>query len=67
MHWRLIKIVRARGFGFVRDLGGRVMLFHRSELKETDFDALVVGTSVEFNSERGPQGFQTVNIHRLET
>ena len=66
MHWRVMKLVKARGFGFARDSGGRLILFHSSELKGTDFDALVVGAEVELDSERGPEGLRAVNIQRLE-
>ena len=66
MKGRVIKLVQTRGFGFVRDVGGRVIFFHRSELRGTDFSALDVGTNVEFESENGPQGLRAVNIHRLE-
>jgi len=66
MHWRVIKLVKARGFGFVRDSGGRLVLFHRFELKGADFDSLIVGADVQFDSERGPEGLRAVNIQRLE-
>jgi cold shock CspA family protein len=66
MNWKVIKLVLARGFGFARDSGGRVMLFHRSELKGRDFDSLVVGSDVEFESERGPEALRAVNVQRPE-
>jgi cold shock CspA family protein len=66
MHWRVMKLVKARGFGFARDSGGRLILFHRFEMKGTDFDALIVGADVEFDYERGPEGLRAVNIQRLE-
>jgi hypothetical protein len=34
-------------------------------LKATDFESLVVGAVVEFDSERGPEGLRAVNIQRL--
>ena len=66
MHWRVMKLVKARGFGFVRDSGGRLIRFHRLELKGTDFDALVVGANVQFDSEKGPEGLRAATIQRLE-
>ena len=66
MHWRVMKLNKLRGFGFARDSGGRMVLFHRFELKGTDFDALVVGADIEFDLERGPEGLRAVNIQRLE-
>ena len=66
MHWRVMKLVKARGIGFARDSGGRLILFHRSELKGADFDALVEGENVQFDSEKGPEGLRAGTIHRLE-
>jgi cold shock CspA family protein len=66
MHWRVMKLVKARRFGFARDSGGRLVLFHRFEMKGTDFDALTLGADVEFDSERGPEGLRAVNIQRLK-
>ena len=58
MKGRVIKLVRARGFGFIRDVGGRVIFFHRSELSGADYDALKVGTNVEFDVIRDAEGLQ---------
>ena len=66
MQWRVMKLVKARGIGFVRDSGGRLILFHRSELKGADFDALVEGENVRFDSEKGPEGLRPGTVHRLE-
>ena len=66
MKGRIISLVRVRGFGFVRDVGGTVIFFHSSELRGADFDALKVGTNLEFDSERGTNGLRAVNIHLLE-
>ena len=66
MHWRVMKLVKARGFGFARDSGGRLIRFHRLELKGTAFDTLVVGANVQFDSEKGPEGLRAVTIQRLE-
>jgi cold shock CspA family protein len=66
MRWRVMKLNKPRGFGFARDSGGRLVLFHRFELKGTVFDALVVGADVEFDFQRGPEGLRAVNIQRLE-
>ena len=61
MHWRVKKLVKARGFGFARDSGGRLIRFHHFELKGTDFDALVVGADVHFDSEKGPEALRVRN------
>jgi cold shock CspA family protein len=61
-----MKLLKARGIGFARDSGGRLIRFHRSELKGTDFEALVEGANVQFDSEKGPEGLRAGTIHRLE-
>lgn len=66
MQWRVMKLVKARGFGFARDSGGRLIRFHRLELKETDFDALVPGANVQFDPEKGPEGLRAATNDPLE-
>jgi cold shock CspA family protein len=62
MKGRVIKLVQVRRFGFVRDAGGEVIFFQRSESRGADFDALEVGTNVEFDSEKGAMGLRAMNI-----
>ncbi len=62
MQWRVMKLVKPRGFGFARDSGGRLIRFHHFELKGKEFDALVVGADVHFDSEKGPEALR-VPIH----
>jgi cold shock CspA family protein len=66
MHWRVMKLVKARDFGFARDAGGRLVRFHRLELKGTGFDSLVVGANVQFDSENGPEGLRAGTIQRVK-
>ena len=37
------RLVRDRGFGFIRDEGGQEWFFHRSAVKEGSFDQLNEG------------------------
>lgn len=60
------KLIRDRGFGFIRAEDGTEIFFHRSALEGTDFDALEEGNDVEFNSERGPKGPRAVNIRMIK-
>ena len=54
------KLVKDRGFGFIRAEDGRELFFHRSALRGVEFESLSEGQSVEFDIEkqgggRGPQ------------
>ena len=60
------RLIRDRGFGFIRAEDGREIFFHRSALEEIDFDALEEGNSVEFDVEKGPKGPRAVNIRMIE-
>jgi cold shock protein len=50
------RIIRDRGFGFIRSTEGQEIFFHRSSLKQLDFDSLKEGEVVEFEIERGEKG-----------
>ena len=50
------RVVRDRGFGFIRSAEGREIFFHRSSLQGLNFDALQEGDAVEFEVEDGPKG-----------
>jgi len=60
------KIIRDRGFGFIKAEDGREIFFHRSALEGIDFETLEEGNNVEFNSERGPKGPRAVDIKIIE-
>lgn len=53
------RIVREKGFGFIRDAGGAEWFFHRSEVQpKGEFDMLNEGDSVSFTpgkSDKGPR------------
>ncbi|MBI3091536.1 MAG: cold shock domain-containing protein [Candidatus Tectomicrobia bacterium] len=50
------KLVRDRGFGFIRAEDGREIFFHFSALQPGVFDTLVEGDAVEFQVEQGNKG-----------
>ncbi|HUX10697.1 MAG TPA: cold shock domain-containing protein [Terriglobia bacterium] len=56
------RVVRDRGFGFIRSTEGREVFFHRSSLQGLDFDQLKEGDAVEFEMEDGPKGPRAVEI-----
>jgi CspA family cold shock protein len=59
---KIKRLIRLRGFGFIRTEDGEEVFFHRSWLQGEDFDALEEGTSVEFKRRRGPKGLRAVNL-----
>jgi cold shock protein len=50
------RVIRDRGFGFIKSTEGREIFFHRSSLQGLDFDTLKEGDAVEFEIEDGPKG-----------
>lgn len=52
------RLIRDRGFGFIRVEDGTDVFFHRSHCKDVSFDALEEGVTVEFeqaDSDKGPR------------
>ncbi|TAM82591.1 MAG: cold shock domain-containing protein [Acidobacteria bacterium] len=56
MQGTIKRVVRDRGFGFIRSAEGREIFFHRSSLQGLNFDTLKEGDAVEFDIEDGPKG-----------
>jgi len=52
----IAKLVRDRGFGFIRGNDGKDVFFHRSGLNNLNFDELEQGTTVDFEVENSPKG-----------
>jgi CspA family cold shock protein len=59
------KLVRERGFGFVRGDDGREVFFHRSGLGPADYDALSEGDVVEYVVQEGPRGARAENVRAI--
>ena len=55
------RLVRDRGFGFIRDDGGQEWFFHRSSVQGS-FDALNEGQRVSFDEEQSPKGPRAANV-----
>jgi len=51
----IIRVVRDKGFGFIRDDRGQELFFHRSSV-EGDFSRLNEGQSVAFEEESSAKG-----------
>jgi cold shock protein len=56
------RVVRDRGFGFIRTAEGREVFFHRSSLQGLTFESLNEGDAVEFEVEEGPKGLRAVTV-----
>ena len=55
------RLVRDRGFGFIRDDGGQEWFFHRSSV-EGSFDSLNEGQRVNFEEEPSAKGPRAGNV-----
>lgn len=62
---KIKKLVRERGFGFVRGDDGKEVFFHRSGLGSTDYDALSEGDTVEYVVQEGPRGARAENVRAI--
>jgi CspA family cold shock protein len=60
------RLVRDRGFGFIRDDGGQEWFFHRSSVKAGSFEALNEGQRVSFDEEPSAKGPRAGNIRAAE-
>jgi CspA family cold shock protein len=56
MQGTIKRVIRDRGFGFIRAADGQEIFFHRSSLQQLNFDSLKEGDAVEFDMERGEKG-----------
>lgn len=62
MQGTIKRVIRDRGFGFIRAADGQEIFFHRSSLQTLNFDGLNEGDSVEFEVERGDKGLRAVAV-----
>ena len=53
---RVKKMVRERGFGFIRGEDGKEVFFHRSGLNGGEYDTVNEGDVVEYVVQEGPRG-----------
>jgi CspA family cold shock protein len=56
------RLVRDRGFGFIKDDGGQEWFFHRSAVKAGAFEELNEGERVSFDEEPSAKGPRAGNI-----
>jgi CspA family cold shock protein len=62
---RIKKMVRERGFGFIRGEDGKEVFFHRSGLNAGDYDGLNEGDLVEYVIQEGPRGARAENVRAV--
>jgi len=56
------RLVRDRGFGFIRDDNGQEWFFHRSAVQDGSFDGLNEGVRVIFEEEPSAKGPRAANV-----
>ena len=64
MQGTIKRIVRDRGFGFIRSTDGQEVFFHRNGLQQMDFDSLQEGSTVEFEVEQSEKGPRATNVRQ---
>ena len=65
MTGKITKLIRNRGYGFIRDKNGDSIFFHLKALKNIDFKSLEEGMSVEFETDMGSKGIKAENISTI--
>ncbi len=59
---RIIRLVKAHGFGFIKTEQGEDLFFHRRQLQGVDYNSLSEGQQVEFEVDQGPDGSCAVKV-----
>ena len=52
----VVRMIRDRGFGFIRVESGAEIFFHHSAMPQGQFDAIQEGQELEFDIETDPRG-----------
>ena len=63
----VVRLIRDRGFGFIRLEDGSEVFFHHSSMNPGEFDSLHDGEEVEFTIEQDPRGrgSRAANVRRI--
>jgi len=62
MEGTIKRLMRDRGFGFIHAQDGQEVFFHRTSLKQLEFERLKEGLNVEFEMQRGERGLRAANV-----
>jgi cold shock protein len=65
----VVRLIRDRGFGFIRVADGSEVFFHHSSMGPGEFDALHENEEMEFTIEQDPRGrgSRAANVRRVGT
>ena len=66
-HALVSKLFPADGYGFITDLQGRDVYFHRDSLVNGDFERLKVGVEVRFEETQSDKGAHATTVHIVST
>ena len=56
------RLVKGRGFGFIKSTSGHELFFHQSQIQNTAFDSLREGQTIIFKVGLGRKGLQAINV-----
>ena len=59
---KIKRLMKDRGFGFIRGSDGQEIFFHRSSLDDVPFESLSEGQDVEFEIVQGQKGPAAQNV-----
>ena len=62
---KIKKMVRDRGFGFIRGEDGKEVFFHRSGMNGSDYDQVNEGDTVEYVIQEGPRGARAEHVRTI--
>lgn len=54
------------GYGFIRDIDGRSIYFHRNSVLNDDFESVKIGAGVNYAEELGNEGPQATTVRVIE-
>ena len=55
-----------QGYGFIRNLEGREIYFHRNSLRGSEFEGVQIGAGVRWTEQEGEKGSQASSVHILD-
>jgi CspA family cold shock protein len=65
----VVRLIRDRGFGFIRQEDGSEVFFHHSAMPPGEFDTLHEGEQMDYTVEQDPRGrgARAANVHRASS
>jgi cold shock protein len=59
------RLVKERGFGFIKSTSGHELFFHQSQLRNSAFDVLKEGQNIIFKVGLATKGLEAIDIRLL--